>query len=333
MTWVAEKHAIYLPPIEERDPESVNRILSKDWVEIFSKGLDSCGTSIRPDCMFDAILIDEGQDFERDWIRVVQRFLNPAWDQFLVVYDPAQNIYGRDIEWLIGTPDKLGFNGSTKELLRTHRLPSAMADIVQHIASKYGLDVHPEPVPGPHRGGNLGSHYLWGNISDFEENSPAVLRGVLRTVKYFSSERDVHPGDMAILTTTERVGLPIVACLTQHGYRVTHVFDETRSKDYRKRRDNKWRFQPGNGQIKVSTINSFKGWESPCIILVLTPIKESGLVAEDHGEFWDSAAYLYVAITRLQSIEKSTGYFVCLNACPELQDVEEIFARYSLGVV
>ena len=48
---------------------------------------------------YQAILIDEGQDFVGDWYRALGQALDPATDELLVALDPAQNIYGREVAW------------------------------------------------------------------------------------------------------------------------------------------------------------------------------------------------------------------------------------------
>ncbi|MFX4978953.1 hypothetical protein ABTC37_19980, partial [Acinetobacter baumannii] len=41
---------------------------------------------------YDAILIDEGQDFAQEWIQSLVKILNPETNSILFCYDPAQNI-------------------------------------------------------------------------------------------------------------------------------------------------------------------------------------------------------------------------------------------------
>lgn len=48
---------------------------------------------------YQAILVDEGQDFADDWYRVLLRALDPATDSLLVTLDSSQDIYRRDVSW------------------------------------------------------------------------------------------------------------------------------------------------------------------------------------------------------------------------------------------
>lgn len=45
--------------------------------------------------MFDAILVDEGQDFTTTWMQGLTQLLNSTVDSLLFCYDPAQNVFGR----------------------------------------------------------------------------------------------------------------------------------------------------------------------------------------------------------------------------------------------
>ncbi|MBF7682949.1 AAA family ATPase [Acinetobacter sp. B5B] len=44
---------------------------------------------------YDAILIDEGQDFAQEWIQNLVKVVNPESNSILFCYDPAQNIFNR----------------------------------------------------------------------------------------------------------------------------------------------------------------------------------------------------------------------------------------------
>ena len=48
-----------------------------------------------PRGQYGAILIDEGQDFEADWLRLVVRMIDPATNSLLLLYDDAQAINNR----------------------------------------------------------------------------------------------------------------------------------------------------------------------------------------------------------------------------------------------
>lgn len=76
-----------------------------------------------------AILVDEGQDFVDDWYRGLLRALDPAGELFVAI-DPAQNIYGRTIDW-----DALGLGASAdhRALGDNHRNARVIAEAARRV--------------------------------------------------------------------------------------------------------------------------------------------------------------------------------------------------------
>jgi superfamily I DNA and RNA helicase len=52
-----------------------------------------------PQGAYQAILVDEGQDFAEDWYRAVLRALDPATNSLFIALDSSQNIYKRKVSW------------------------------------------------------------------------------------------------------------------------------------------------------------------------------------------------------------------------------------------
>jgi superfamily I DNA/RNA helicase len=96
---------------------------------------------------YQAILIDEGQDFVGDWYRALVQALDPATDELLVALDPAQNIYGREVAW--GDLD-LGVAARTRNLEVNHRnSPPIAAAACRLILSLDGDAGGPPARPDP----------------------------------------------------------------------------------------------------------------------------------------------------------------------------------------
>ena len=75
------------------------------------------GSAIMP--KYDAILIDEGQDFDSNWYMLVSKLLNPATMSLLLVEDRAQDIYRRKRSYVQDTG--LDFRGRSKILNINYR--------------------------------------------------------------------------------------------------------------------------------------------------------------------------------------------------------------------
>ena len=48
-----------------------------------------------PDAQYGAVLVDEGHDFDADWLKIVVKMVDPLTNSLLVLYDDAQSIYKR----------------------------------------------------------------------------------------------------------------------------------------------------------------------------------------------------------------------------------------------
>jgi superfamily I DNA/RNA helicase len=46
-----------------------------------------------PRAQYGAIMIDEGHDFEPEWLKLVTQMVDPSTDSLLLLYDDAQAIY------------------------------------------------------------------------------------------------------------------------------------------------------------------------------------------------------------------------------------------------
>ena len=102
----------------------------------------------------------------------------------------------------------------------------------------------------------------------------------------------MHPQDIIVLVPTHVEGLSLVEMFDKKSkIKVNHVFDPNHHNE-NKSNKNKMSFWMGDSRLKMSTIHSFKGWESINVI-ILTPAKE-----ENYSELDN---ILYTSITRTRA--------------------------------
>jgi superfamily I DNA/RNA helicase len=341
LTWVADKHDIALErlPTEEGPAAEDHRryLLEIGWVRQLESALGSRASSVHPDCRFDAVIIDEGQDFTRAWALFAMRFLTSR-DEFLVAFDDLQNVYTREMVWLDSGGDVagLGFAGPPAELKGSHRLPDVMSRLARRFACQF---LGAQEIPGgDERAEQAGLfdeqfHLLAWHNTPLPE-AEALTKRAMATVEFARTELGAHPNDIVILAERANVALPIVQALKEEGYRVTHVFDDRGEAamgddGYAYRRQQKWRFQPTDGRIKVCTLHSFKGWEAPYVIGVLDA--PSNRDADEQG-LARRAALVYIGLTRLRrSNDGSSSLFAFANADPRFNAVEDLVAEVNVG--
>lgn len=81
---LAHYHCVMSPATTDRDE------YSKELVVRLGAALESGQV---PDGQYGAVLVDEGHDFEADWLKIVVKMVDPETNSLLVLYDDAQAIY------------------------------------------------------------------------------------------------------------------------------------------------------------------------------------------------------------------------------------------------
>ena len=233
---------------------------------------------------WDAILIDEGQDFVWEWYNCLSQFLTER-DELFLVCDKQQNIFTRDLSWIDGTMANVKFRGRWRELRTVFRLPRRVADEASRFSRLFELEqtVEVEDVvqlslfnrdPDP--------HLVWVNIKS-DECLPNIESA------YNRLEKQSDPSDIVILLPDRFIGVECVEYFSDHmGITdVSHVFEDD---EERKFHPHKKAFWLGDGRLKMCTIHSFKGWEMLNVVLLIPEKQRWNLKKFD--------AIVYTAITR-----------------------------------
>lgn len=234
---------------------------------------------------YDAILIDEGQDYHFDWYFLLNKYFLNSRDEVLIVCDKRQNIFDRELDWLDKRVTKEGldkFKEPYIDLTVTFRLPKRVAVMSNEFSVDFNLNqelkvgrIEDNPVL-------LHSHHIiWLNI-DESEWQYFIYNAFLRLKK-----EGYSASDMVILLPSHKLGKVAVDLFREKQVEVNHVFEEDSEARYH---PHKKAFWMGDGRLKMSTIHSFKGWELLNIILFI-PAK-----APETNKRLD--ALVYTALTR-----------------------------------
>jgi hypothetical protein len=280
----------YLSENDERWPQGDVEHVMNELVPTLVKRTVRSGKNAKLRC-YDAVLVDEGQDFCRSWYDTLCCFLNDS-DEFLLVRDERQNIYARDPDWAdtqVGTEIKTKFRGQWRVLETTYRLQLPLIRQVRRFASEFLKSESQELRQAENRQTAFefaSPRLIWREIANFNDACHALVRGAL----WLMEKQGVHPQDIVILTTNHYEGETIVEAFAECGMQANHVFG---GGDSDQSRYNKRSFQMGDGRIKICTVHSFKGWELVNVLL-LTP-EEDYQEAESTE---DLDKLMYTAITR-----------------------------------
>jgi superfamily I DNA/RNA helicase len=107
-------------------------------------------------------------------------------------------------------------------------------------------------------------HVVWWNIRNGDDWLDKVEKA-FEMIKNQATHN--HPSDTAILLPDKYFGFECVGHFkSKKKVEVNHVFEDGDDKKYHR---HKKAFRPGDGRLKMSTIQSFKGWEVPNVIVVI----------------------------------------------------------------
>ncbi|EGV27829.1 hypothetical protein ThidrDRAFT_4367 [Thiorhodococcus drewsii AZ1] len=216
---------------------------------------------------FGGIYIDEGQDFDPQWIDVLAPMLGQGGELVLFA-DHRQNIYGRD-----GGCDRAEtlqhcrFRKWAQLPRKSFRIPERIALFLNDFSAKVGLgdeeDLPIEEFAVPENNGLALEVLAW-------HNSTSVESALDSMDSAFSALGNPNPGDVVVLMPDHKLGLQAVSQLQGKYHQIVHVFGEG-GPDSPESRRRKMAFWMGRGGLKMSTIHSFKGWELDNVILVWPP--------------------------------------------------------------
>ena len=245
---------------------------------------------------YETILIDEIQDFEVPWIKIMRKYFLAEGGEMVLFGDESQNIYNRPLALL--NHQLRGF-GDWEALTVSYRSSSSspLTRLISDFQSTFLFSKHDTDLIEGHDAPNkqmsleiqendileyahLGNSSTWSNLA---EN----IYGFMRTHNIQPNDMCIVGGEIAPLRQLEeaykaRTGEETNTTFeTQEVYEmVLSDFDSNRlPTDFRKkeieeklepiRRSKKFHFWQNRGTLKLSTIHSYKGLEAENIVFLL----------------------------------------------------------------
>lgn len=248
---------------------------------------------------YEAIFIDEIQDYKQEWIEIIKKYFLKENGEFVVFGDEKQNIYDRKLE---NKKPNTTIPGAWNLLKESFRLDSKIASLAEKFQNNFFInkyDIDTIEIKQKKQGS-----------FDFETNiiniyKYADIKNLLVSIFNIVKKHNIHSNDICILSYT-------IDILREVDYQIRHDYNEKTlttfetqevlsflKKEYKDinilkseienvRRVKKFGFRLNNGMIKLSTIHSFKGWETPTLFLIIDEEKLNTEVEEA----------IYIAITR-----------------------------------
>ena len=208
------------------------------WSEVVPAALDEACGRLGPERKFDAVVVDEGQDFEDLWWESLQSVFRDADDKacYYVFYDPKQNLFVDHPS----LPDELG----SPYLLPTNCRNTVR--IAAHCASLVGHDNQTrDDAP-------LGEEPEMVSAATVADAVRAAGKRVRELC--LGNLGGLKPSQVAVLAPASAEGLWPVKFAT---IPLTRDFEE-------------WRRDKG---VLIATLGRFKGLEADAVVIVETPIR------------------------------------------------------------
>ena len=228
---------------------------------------------------YDAILIDEGQDYHKSWYDTLCMFLSDN-DEMLFVIDEKQNIYERNNNW-VDNMKRTKFRGRWRTLTKSYRMPHNIAVKAKTFSDIYMPNTGAALVPDVETIDMFEPILMWKDL-DITENYISHIDSLF---SWLTLTKEQHPSDIVILVPNHTRGLQLTGHFQNKNIDVNHVFDGGELK-------NKKSFYMGDSRLKICTVHSFKGWELKNVIL---------LIQCDNSPSESLDQLIYTSITRSMS--------------------------------
>jgi len=270
--WCRQQLVAFGQPIPSQGPEMFD-----EMVDNVIRGVERCQI---PSGQYTAILIDEGHDFQPEWLKLVVQMVDPTTNSLLVLYDSAQSIYEKTSRQKFSFKS-LGIQaqGRTTILRINYRNTRQILELANKVA---------KDVLTPNAADDDGAPLLQPITCGRDGQVPIVvklptLQDEVRKVAELLTDAHAEGhawGDMAILCRHYEL---MFACARE--LRRLRVPYQVRQKS--------GQYDPLGNTVKIMTMHASKGLEFPVVALPAI-----GEMPEDNEDAAEEARIFYVAATR-----------------------------------
>ena len=240
---------------------------------------------------YSAIFVDEVQDYTTEWLRIVmQNFLLEPNGEFVVFGDPKQNVYHRPLD--ANKDIRLGVIGGVwnRELNTGRRFTNPrLATLATSFQSQFFSELPTDNIAADNINDNplnfqvvtyydMRTSYSFDNlvskIIEIINNDSNEARDFVVLASSTKLLRNIDFNYRQI--TQEETEVTFVATEPYERLKRIHGVSDEQTANWKFKRDfesvertRKQLFTTDKRCLKISTIQSFKGWESPSVIVIL----------------------------------------------------------------
>lgn len=291
-------------PEEQGDWEARKVLFDVRIPELVGRALDEAGQDIN---RYDAVLVDEGQDFHLTWWNLLRRVRREDGEMLLAA-DATQDLYRRSCHWTDESMRGAGFDGPWFQLDGCYRFPRELVPYLRRFAEEFltGGDIN-LPVEAQ---GDLFEQPL--NLRWLQVQEVGAVDACVKAVCDLTASPTVAWADITLLVATHKEGLCCIQALPRN-IKVCHVF----ARDPAPRKRLKMAFWMGDARLKAATVQSFKGWEARAMVIHISRAAKARELAA-----------AYVALSRLRRSE-SGSFLTVVCSAPELESYGRTWPEFS----
>lgn len=261
---------------------------------------------------YDAILVDEGQDYRPFWWNVLRQACTSEGEMLLVA-DATQDVYGTAKSWTDDVMKGAGFPGGRwAQLNVSYRLPPDALNLARDFAEEF-LPKDAIDLPEQEQG-TLDLYpcdLRW--VQCEPDEAERICSDEILSMMRLTGKNDLANADITMLAGDMKSGAGVVRRLAE--YRIKSV--DTFSDDQKESRRRKMGFYMGDARLKATTLHSFKGWEARLLVVYITKAANA-----------ESLALVYAGLTRLKRSQLGS-WLTVVCAAPELAHYGRSFPEHS----
>ena len=238
-----------------------------------------------------AIFVDEVQDYTTEWLRIVmQNFLLEPNGELVVFGDPKQNVYQRPLD--TNGDIRLGVIGGqwNRQLTTSRRFTNPrLANLATAFQTQFMANLPTDNIAAENAIPNTFNFQILTYIDLRQHNSiDSIIANIINIISNDNNEAK----DFVVLAsstkllrnidvlyrqkTNEQTEITFISNEALKRLKQIHQVTDERTANWRFNRDfealertRKQLFTTDKRCLKISTIQSFKGWESPSVIVIL----------------------------------------------------------------
>ena len=235
-----------------------------------------------PQGQYGALLIDEGHDFQADWLSLVAKMVDPETNSLLLLYDDAQSIYKAKsaLKFSLASVG-IKAQGRTTILKLNYRNTREILNFAYALAKDYfgaGNSSEDMPLIAPQAAGNSGPQPVVKRFESLEAEAAYITRCLLAWQQRGKSWKDI-----AILYPGGTAGKVIAAHLKKHAIPNAWLAASQFKRNY----------NPELDQVSILPIPSSKGLEFETVVVL-----DASFSPVEDAELADDIRRMYVGLTR-----------------------------------